>query len=79
MRSSRTWAAVSSSCWGAADELEQQLHAAAGQGDREPAHEAEVDVVLDLEPEVRGVEVERLVLVEDGELLMRTEVMWLWS
>ena len=49
-----------------ADELEQQL-LAAGERHGEPAHEAEVDVVADLEAEVRGVEVEGLVLVEDGD------------
>ena len=52
-----------------ADELEQQLVAVPGEGDREPAHEAEVDVVAHLEAEVARVEVERLVLVEDGDAL----------
>jgi hypothetical protein len=36
----------------------------AGHVDGQPAHEAEVDVAVDLEPELADVEVERLVLVE---------------
>ena len=51
---------------GTADELEQQRGVLARDADGEPAHEAEVDVVADLEAEVGRVEVERLVLVEDG-------------
>ena len=36
----------------------------AGDVDGQPAHEAEVDVGVDLEAELADVEVERLVLVE---------------
>src|SRR4051795_7269516 len=40
----------------------------AGDVDGQPAHEAEVDVLPDLEPELADVEVQRLVLVEDVDL-----------
>ncbi len=49
----------------AADELEEQRGVLARDADGEPAHEAQVEVVAHLEAEVAGVEVERLVLVED--------------
>ena len=49
--------------------LEQELMLGVSRDvDREPAHEAEVGVGVDLEAELADVEVERLVLVEDVDL-----------
>jgi hypothetical protein len=41
-----------------------------GEIDRQPAHEAEVGVGVQLEPELADVEVERLVLIEHVDLCM---------
>jgi hypothetical protein len=53
---------------GRAGPLEEDLAVGvAGEADRQPAHEAHVDVGVDLEAELAHVEVERLVLVEDED------------
>ena len=54
-----------SSMPGGPGQLQQDVAARlARDADRQPAHEAEIDVIADLEPELADVEVERLVLVE---------------
>src|SRR5688572_25235755 len=56
--------------------LEQQLAVGlAGEVDREPAHEAEVGVGVDLEAELADVEVDRLVLIEHVDLCV-SEFVW---
>ena len=51
-----------------AGRLEQDLAVGiAGDADGQPAHEAQVDVGVDLEAELADVEVEGLVLVEDED------------